>query len=77
MFGPGLCSALLGRKELEVSSRQIKCNYHIFLLRGMQPTHQNRLDPTEPTKLGQFLVVGGLGWVMEFFLIADRVGRGS
>ena len=42
--------------------------------KGVQPTRQNRLDPTQLAELGQFLGFDGLGWVTKFFFI--RVGLG-
>ena len=47
--------------------------------RGVQPTHQPaKANPTQPNPtqladLGRFLGVGGLGWVMQIFLIVGRV----
>ena len=47
------------------------------IARGVQriPTHQNQPDPTQPIRLGRFLGVGGLGWVMNFFF-KQWVGMG-
>ena len=33
------------------------------------PTHQHRPDTTQPTGLGWFLGLGGLGWVTKIFFI--------
>lgn len=42
------------------------------------PTHQNRLEPTRPTKLCQLLGVGRLDWVglQKLFLQQVRLGSG-
>ena len=46
----------------------------VAMSRGVQPTRQNRPDPIQPVGLGQFLGLGGMGWVTKFFLIAGQVG---
>ena len=36
-------------------------------IKGVQPTHQNQLEPTQSVGLGQFLGFSGFGWVTNFF----------
>ena len=42
----------------------------------MQPTCQNRPDSIQSIRLGRFLRVGGLGWVVKFVFTIDRVRLG-
>ena len=35
-------------------------SYLVFISRGVQPTHQTQLDPTQLARLGRFLGLGGL-----------------
>ena len=41
------------------------------------PTCQTRPNPTQPTGLGRFFRLGGLGWVTKKIFMAGWVGFGS
>ena len=61
---------------IEEFAKLIETTYmyiEITMSRVVWPTCQNRSNPTQPTGLGRFLQLGGLGWVTKFFLIAVRV----
>ena len=45
-------------------------------VRGVHLIHQNRPDPTQLARLGQFLGLSGLGWVTKYFLISIGLGLG-